>query len=123
VNITNDAWFGRSGAAAQHLAMAAMRAVETGSYLIRAANTGISAVVDPSGAIRPQTPLFVEAAVTATIRLRTADTPYLRYGDVVGGLGGLLACAGILGLLVRIGRSAWRRPAADPGSGEVRSEA
>jgi apolipoprotein N-acyltransferase len=116
VNITNDAWFGRSGAAAQHLAMAAMRAVETGSYLLRAANTGISAVVDPSGAIRPQTPLFTEAVVTATIRLRTEDTPYLRYGDLLGRLGGLLACAGVLGALGRIGRSAWRRPAADPGS-------
>ena len=49
VNITNDAWFGRSGAPYQHLAMAAMRAVENGSYLIRAANTGVTADHCPDG--------------------------------------------------------------------------
>ncbi len=83
VNITNDAWFGRSGAPYQHLAMAAMRAVENGSYLVRAANTGISAVIAPTGAIMVETPLFVEAGVVGTIRARKGETPYTRYGDVL----------------------------------------
>jgi apolipoprotein N-acyltransferase len=83
VNITNDAWFGRSGAPSQHLAMAAMRAVENGSYLVRAANTGISAVIGPTGEILSRTGLFEEAALAGTIRPRQAETPYTRYGDVL----------------------------------------
>ena len=83
VNITNDAWFGRSGAPYQHLAMAAMRAVENGSYLVRAANTGVTAIIAPTGEILRQTPIFTEAALTGTIRLRQRHTPYARYGDVV----------------------------------------
>ena len=83
VNITNDAWFGRSGAPYQHLAMAAMRAVENGSYLIRAANTGVTAIITPTGEILRQTPIFTEAVLTGTIRLRQGHTPYGRYGDVV----------------------------------------
>ena len=84
VNITNDAWFGRSGAPYQHLAMAAMRAVENGSYLVRAANTGISAVIAPTGEILAQTELFTEAALVGVIRARQRETPYTRYGDVLG---------------------------------------
>ncbi len=103
VNITNDAWFGESGAPYQHLAMAAMRAVENGSYLVRAANTGVSAVVAPSGAILAQTPLFVETGMVGGIRLRTGETPYTRYGDVLA-----WGCAVFLGayggaLLWRVG--------------------
>jgi len=98
VNITNDAWFGESAAPVQHLAMAAMRAVENGSYLIRAANTGVTAVIAPSGEIRGATRLFTRAAVVDTIRLRDGETPYTRYGDVlpvgaVLGLGGYLVAA------------------------------
>ena len=81
VNITNDAWFGRSGAPSQHLAMAAMRAVENGTYLVRAANTGISAVIAPTGEILAQTGIFTEAALLGTIHPRRAETPYTRYGD------------------------------------------
>jgi apolipoprotein N-acyltransferase len=83
VNITNDAWFGESGAPRQHLAMAVLRAVENGSYLVRAANTGISAMISPSGEIRRETSLFVEAGVVDAIRARRGDTPYVRYGDVL----------------------------------------
>jgi apolipoprotein N-acyltransferase len=83
VNITNDAWFGRSGAPYQHLAMAAMRAVETGTYLVRAANTGVSAVIAPSGAILAQIPVFVEGGIVEAIHPRRGETAYVRYGDVV----------------------------------------
>lgn len=95
VNITNDAWFGESGAPYQHLAMATMRAVENGTYLVRAANTGVTAVVAPSGEIREATRLFTRTALVATIRLRDGETVYTRYGDLlpwacVFGLGGYL---------------------------------
>ena len=82
-NITNDAWFGESGAPYQHLAMAAIRAVENGSYLVRAANTGVSAVIAPTGAILAQTPLFVETGFVGTIHRRVGETPYTRYGDAL----------------------------------------
>ena len=83
VNITNDAWFGRSGAPSQHLAMAAMRAVENGMYLVRAANTGISAVVAPTGEILAETGIFTEATLLGTIHPRLRETPYTRYGDML----------------------------------------
>ena len=82
VNITNDAWFGRSSAPYQHLAMAAFRAVENRVYLIRSANTGISAIVAPTGEIMEVTDLFVEAALSGTIRLKAGETFYTRYGDL-----------------------------------------
>ena len=79
--ITNDAWFGRSSAASQHFAMAAMRAIEQGRYLVRAANTGISGVVDPYGRVLLASDLFVEGAWTADVRLLEERTFYGRYGD------------------------------------------
>ncbi|HKB07332.1 MAG TPA: apolipoprotein N-acyltransferase [Candidatus Polarisedimenticolia bacterium] len=82
VNITNDAWFGRSAAPRQHLAMAVVRAVENRRYLIRAANTGISAVVDPYGRIQTHTGLMESAVLRATVRPRTDRTPYVRSGDL-----------------------------------------
>jgi apolipoprotein N-acyltransferase len=100
VNITNDAWFGRSGAPYQHLAMAAIRAVENGSYLIRAANTGVSAIIAPTGEILRQTPIFTEAVLTGTVRLRQGHAPYARYGDVVAW--------GCLVFLVPYGLIVWR---------------
>ena len=78
--ITNDAWFGRSSAPSQHFAMAAMRAVEQGRYLVRAANTGISGVVDPYGRVLLQSGLFVEGAWTADVRLIEEKTLYGRRG-------------------------------------------
>lgn len=98
VNITNDAWFGRSGAPYQHLAMAALRAVENGTYLVRAANTGITAVIAPTGAILAETGLFTQADLVATIRLRRGETPYARYGDVLGWISLAFLGAYLLGL-------------------------
>jgi apolipoprotein N-acyltransferase len=82
VNITNDAWFGRSAAPAQHLAMAALRAAENNRYLIRAANTGISAIVDPGGRILQASDLFVPTVVSGRIRREQGETFYTRYGDL-----------------------------------------
>ncbi len=82
VNITNDAWFGRSSAPYQHLSMATLRAVENGVYVVRAANTGISALITPAGRIVKQSDLFVEAVLSAAVTPGTAGTFYTRYGDV-----------------------------------------
>ena len=82
VNITNDAWFGRSAAPGQHLAMAALRAAENRRYLIRAANTGISAIIDPTGRIVKASEIFVPAVVSGRIQLRRGETFYTRYGDL-----------------------------------------
>ncbi len=82
VNITNDAWFGRSAAPVQHLAMAAFRAVENRAYLVRAANTGISAIVAPDGRIVRASGLFTTAVVSGAIAPRTEGSLYTRYGDL-----------------------------------------
>lgn len=81
VNITNDAWFGRSSAPHQHLAIAVFRAVETRTPLLRAANTGISAIIDQNGHIRAMTPLFEETFSSGEITPGTADSLYLKIGD------------------------------------------
>lgn len=82
VNITNDAWFGRSSAPYQHLSMAAFRAVETRTPLIRAANTGITSLVDQNGHIKGMTRLFNESVLIGEVQPGTADAPYLRIGDL-----------------------------------------
>ena len=82
VNITNDAWFGTTAAPRQHLAMAAVRAAENRRYMIRAANTGFSAIIDPYGRILASTSLMERAALTGTVRSRSDVTPYAACGDV-----------------------------------------
>jgi apolipoprotein N-acyltransferase len=82
VNITNDAWYGRTSAPHQHLAMAAFRAVENGKYLVRAANTGITAVIDPRGRILEQTPLFERTVLVRDVPWVRGETFYVRHGDV-----------------------------------------
>lgn len=82
VNITNDAWFGRSSAPYQHLSMIVFRSVENRVPLVRAANTGISAVIDSKGHIQAMTPLFEEATLNAKVHPGTGRTFYNRYGDV-----------------------------------------
>ncbi len=79
--ITNDAWFGRSSAAWQHFEMASLRAVEQGRYLARAANTGISGIVDPYGRVMVRSGLFERAALTGDVRFLTSRTIYAQTGD------------------------------------------
>lgn len=81
--ITNDAWYGESSAPFQHWELASMRAIEQGRYLARAANTGISGVVDPYGRAVVKTGVFREAAVTAEVRFLTERTVYATIGDAV----------------------------------------
>lgn len=82
VNITNDGWYGRSSAPYQHLAMASFRAVENGKYLVRAANTGITAVVDPRGRVLEKTSLFEPTVLVRDVPFVTGTTFYTRHGDV-----------------------------------------
>ncbi len=84
--ITNDAWFGNSSAAYQHFQMGAMRAIETGRYLARAANTGITAVVDPYGRTVARADMFQPVTLTADVRLLDDRTIYARTGDLIAWL-------------------------------------
>lgn len=81
VNITNDAWFGRTGGPWQHLGMLPLRAVEHRVAIARAANTGVSAFVDASGRVSPLLPLFERGVLHARIALRSRTTLYTRLGD------------------------------------------
>lgn len=86
VNITNDAWYGRSSAPHQHFSMAVLRAVETRRGLVRAANTGISGFIHPSGRITGATGLFEDAVMTRPLPVLRTTTIYTRIGDLFAGL-------------------------------------
>ena len=93
VNITNDAWFGRSLAPWQHHAHLVLRAIETRVGIVRSANTGISGYIDPLGRDRARTELFVEATPTYLAQTTNERTPYVRFGDWLGVLSLLVAIA------------------------------
>lgn len=96
VNITNDGWFGRSSAPYQHFAMTRFRAVENRSYVIRSANTGISAFVDPAGRVRKKTALFEKDIIVDDVLFRRGElTFYSRFGDMFA-----YGCFFLTGLLV-----------------------
>ena len=80
VNLTNDAWFGRSCASIQHLAMAVFRAVENRRSLVRAANTGISCFIDPAGRISQATPLFTTCSINGSPVLFEQNTIFTGIG-------------------------------------------
>lgn len=82
VTITNDAWFGKTVAPHQHFAMVVFRAVENRMAFARAANTGVSGLIDPTGRILMATPIFTEHAVIGSIPLSAPSTVYTRFGDV-----------------------------------------
>ncbi len=81
VNVSNDGWFGRSIAPAQHIQMAQMRARETERYLLRSTNTGISAIIDPTGQIVARSPQYAVDTLSGRVAVRTGLTPYARWGD------------------------------------------
>jgi apolipoprotein N-acyltransferase len=83
--LTNDAWYGRTGAPYQFLAMTALRSAETGLWTVRAANTGVSAIIDARGRVREETTIFERGLLVADVSLRAPGAPatvYARVGDV-----------------------------------------
>jgi apolipoprotein N-acyltransferase len=99
--ITNDAWYGTSSAAYQHWDQAAMRAIEEGRFLARAANTGISGFVDPYGRVIQKTALFEQAVVVQDVRFLHGRTVYNRFGDLVAWLSLAVTAVALLGTKLR----------------------
>ena len=81
INVTNDGWFGRSTGPYQHLAQARLRAIEQGLPVARAANTGISAVIDPYGRILQRLALFEPGVIDSPLPAALPPTLYARWGD------------------------------------------
>lgn len=109
VNLTNDAWFGTTAAAAQHLANARFRAVETRLPLLRCTNSGVSCQVDPLGRIEQHLEPFTEGVDTLSVRVPNAPVPtlYVRWGDR------WIALCAALGLLL-IRDKVRRKPGSSP---------
>ncbi|MBI5639632.1 MAG: apolipoprotein N-acyltransferase [Nitrospirae bacterium] len=102
VNITNDAWFGRTAGPYQHFSMAVFRAIENRKPLIRAANTGISGFIDSSGRILSRTELFERRVLTGTVKTDNTLTFYTKYGDLFSYL-----CI-VIFIILSINIKAWR---------------
>jgi len=91
VNVSNDAWFGRSVAPFQHLQIARMRALETGRPLLRATNTGVSALIGHRGELLGTSPQFEVHVLSGEVQPRQGSTPYVRMGNVA-----FLVVAGVM---------------------------
>jgi apolipoprotein N-acyltransferase len=112
VNVTNDAWFGDSTAAHQHLQISRMRALEAGRQLMRAANDGISAIIDSNGKLVSTYPRFQPGVLTGDVQPRVGLTPYAQAGNwPVIIVSFVLLSAGVW---PRIARSMAGKPAAPP---------
>jgi apolipoprotein N-acyltransferase len=81
VNFSNDAWFGNSIAPIQHLQISQMRALEAGRYMLRATNTGVTAVINPRGEVLSQLPLFTTGSLEHEVWGYGGATPYVRWGN------------------------------------------
>ena len=82
VNISNDAWYGESAAAYQHLEMARLRAIENHRYLLRATNNGLTTVIDPYGRVLEELPRYQRLAMAAHFDFETRQTFYTQHGDL-----------------------------------------
>lgn len=107
-NFTNDAWWGRSLASRQHLQMSQMRSLETGRAMLRATNTGVTAVIDHRGRVQAIAPEFVTTIIEAEVFGYSGITPYVRWGNYAFLL---IALALIAASIIVSKRPASRRPA------------
>ncbi|MBA4373247.1 MAG: apolipoprotein N-acyltransferase [Thermodesulfovibrio sp.] len=82
VTMTNDAWFGRTAGPYQHFAMAVFRAIENRKPVVRAANTGVSGLIDSSGRITASTPVFTRQILPGVVKMDNTLTFYTKYGDI-----------------------------------------
>jgi len=90
VNVTNDGWFGKSIEPHQHLQIAQMRAIETGRFMLRATNTGVTAVIAPDGSLAAKAEPFTTTVLTSSIKPMGGMTPYAKIGDLPVVLGLLI---------------------------------
>ncbi len=100
--ISNDGWFGKSAAREQHLTIVRMRAAENWRWILRAANDGITATIDPAGRVLGHLPLYVEATSYTGFNFISTQTIYTRYGDWFPGVCAVVALAGLVA-------AKWRR--------------
>jgi apolipoprotein N-acyltransferase len=112
INISNDGWFGRSAAPAQHLMMARVRAVENRRWLLRATNNGFTVAVDPYGRIAAQLATDVRGELDAPYDFRSGLTPYARFGDWFAWLC-VIASFGLLGASIKMRKDKGLSPKQD----------
>ncbi len=103
-NVSNVAWFGDSLAPAQHLQISRMRALETGRTMLRATNTGVTAIIDPRGRVVARLPQFAEGVLEGEVRGYVGASPYVKFGNTPI----VLLCVVLLGALVFIRRRVGR---------------
>jgi apolipoprotein N-acyltransferase len=96
VTVTNDGWFGHSSARYQHLQIAQMRSIETGRYMIRAANDGISAIIGPDGRVLKTAPSFVPSVLRGSVVPMQGMPPFARFGNWLIILLGIIALVMVL---------------------------
>lgn len=106
VNVSNVAWFGDSLAPSQHLQISRMRAVETGRFMLRATNTGMTAIIDPHGKVLARLPQFTEGILAGEARGYTGATPYVKSGNVPI----VLVCLALIAVLAFQARRAFGSP-------------
>ncbi|MEL6367103.1 MAG: apolipoprotein N-acyltransferase [Pseudomonadota bacterium] len=102
LNVTNDAWFGDTIAPHQHLQIARTRSAEAQRWQLRAANTGITAIIDDRGRVLESAASFEPAILTGTVRTASGHTPYTRFGDMLA----------LMSALVLVGHGVLRRSSA-----------
>lgn len=97
VNVSNDAWFGDTLAPHQHLQIARLRAMETGRWMLRATNNGITAFIDPQGRVISRSRQFVPEVLSGRVQPMAGATPWVRFGDrPLAGLAALIAVGAAL---------------------------
>jgi len=101
INVTNDAWFARGAGARQHFDMGRLRTIETRRWMLRAANDGITAVVDPTGVVRAELPRGVRDTLVVRYAERSDVTPFVRWGHLTPWLVGAAVAAAVGGALAR----------------------
>ena len=99
--ITNDAWWGNTPGYRQHLSYASLRAIETRRAIARCANTGISAIISPSGKVLDPSPWWEQAVVTGALPLRDDITFFVSHGDIAGRVCTFIFLLLLLALAVR----------------------
>ena len=99
--ITNDAWWGNTPGYRQHLSYSALRAIETGRYIVRSANTGISAIINPRGDILEETGWWKPAHIVSEAGLEDNETFFVTYGDITGRICSLMAIMIMMSVAVR----------------------